>query len=278
MDRNAKSILGWTSFAGALIASFMIWITIEQDAVSRSSTHIPTEEASMPTPTEEPVKIVFIDDIPTAVAFSATPTATQMPPTPTEKPQERISTPTPTNTPSPTPKPAKSAKNDIVPYPTGSVGTQYTDSKTAHQWKPYARYTAIMATGSREYALQQIARTDENGMRVVTDPNGVERYCIALAPQWAGGQSVDIGRCIDIKMANGTTLHCVLGDCKKHEHTQNKEGRYGSKGELIEFQVDMDRLPDKARNCGDVSYVGPEFEGGIVSVTVLDLYIDGFWR
>ena len=134
-----------------------------------------------------------------------------------------------------------------MPYPTGNVGTQYTDSTEKHTWKPYARYQAITAKGSKELKLQKIARTAENGIRIVTDPNGA-------------------------------VLHCVLGDCKKHEHTQNKEGRYGGHGELIEFQVDMDMLPEQARKRGDISYVSSEFKGGVVSVTVLDLYIEGFGR
>lgn len=238
------------------------------------------DPTSTPTPTEaEVIRIEFVDDVPVATMVIDTPTPTPtiaptntptMPPTPTERPQERISTPTPTNTPKPT------QKASIVPYPTGYPHTRKVDNPDAHTWKPYARYTKITANGSREYELQQIAHTASNGLRVVTDPNGVERYCIALAPQWAGGQSVDIGRCIDIKMANGETLHCVLGDCKKHEHTQGKQGYYGSKGELIEFQVDMDALPENVRKCGDISKLGGAFAGAAKSVTVLDLYIDGF--
>ena len=289
MDKGLRSVITWTFVIGAIFAAFIVWITYEQDSVSSNTSKEYEEIITIPSPTTDDVVIVFIDDIPTAIAFSPTqkptntptttntpiPTPTIVTPTPTIEPTKVVKEISITNTPTPT---KKQAKTTITPYPVGKVGTQYTDDKNAHTWKPYARYTAITKKGSKEYELQQIAKTASNGIRVVTDPNGVERYCIALAPQWAGGQSVDIGRCIDIKMTNGTTLHCVLGDCKKHEHTQNKEGRYGSKGELIEFQVDMDRLPDKARNCGDVSYVGPEFEGGIVSVTVLDLYIDGFWR
>ena len=239
------------------------------------------DPTSTPTPTEaEVIRIEIVDDVPVATMVVDTPTptptevvaitatTTPMPPTPTERPQERISTPTPTNTPKPT------QKASIVPYPTGYPHTRKVDDPNAHTWKPYARYWKITKKNSAEYRLQQIAHAASNGLRVVTDPNGVERYCIALEPMWAGGQDVDIGRCIDIKMANGAVLHCVLADCKRTENSYNQEGWYGSRGELIEFIADETKLPDGIH--GDISNVSKEFAGGIISVTVLDMYIDGF--
>ena len=236
-------------------------------------TGIPTPEEELhltiiPLPTETPTPTPT--DIPTPT-FTPVPTATNTP-TPSPKPTK---TPTPKPTKTPTPKPTKSSSS-IVPYPTGAVGTQYTDDPNGHTWKPYARYQKITDKNSVEYKLREKEKTDENGMRYLIDPNGVKRYCIALEPMWAGGRSVDIGRCIDILMTNGSTLHCVLCDCKRTEKSWKKEGWYGSQGELIEFIVDMDKLPDKPRLNGDISYVGPEFEGGITSITVLDLYIEGF--
>ncbi|MBO7452659.1 MAG: hypothetical protein J6U54_20210 [Clostridiales bacterium] len=212
---------------------------------------------------------------PTAtVTLSPLPTPTDIPtPSPTNTPKP-TKTPTPKPTKTPTPKPSDSTK--IVPYPTGKVGTQYTDDKNGHTWKPLARYQAITNKNSIEYKLMKQEKTDSNGLRYLVDPNGVKRYCIALEPQWAGGQSVDIGRCIDIQMTNGAVLHCVLCDCKRHEKSWNKEGRYGSKGELIEFIVDLDKVSKQVRAHGDASYVSKEFEGGVISITVLDLYIAGY--
>ena len=77
-------------------------------------------------------------------------------------------------------------------------------------------------------------------------------------------------------MKNGATLHCVLGDLKKPEHSQNGEGKFGSRGELLEFQVDMNKLPDRVRKCGDVSKLGAAYEGEAVSITVLDFFLEGF--
>lgn len=259
----------------AMICCGCAAILSEQEDAPNIPHYDPT---STPTPTEaEVIRIEIVDDVPVATMVIDTPTPTPtiaptntptMPPTPTERPQERISTPTPTNT--PTPKKTAS----IVPYPTGYPHTRNVENPDAHTWKPYARYWKITKKNSVEYRLQQIAHAASNGLRVVTDPNGVERYCIALEPMWAGGQSVDIGRCIDIKMANGAVLHCVLADCKRTENSYNQEGWYGNHGELIEFIVDETKLPDGVH--GDISNVSKEFAGGITSVTVLDLYIDGF--
>ena len=297
MDENAKAILGWGSLVSVIMLSFIIWVTYTQETIGDASKTSPSATCTV-TPTQPAVVIEFVDDIPVAVSLkpatatpkptntpTVTPTTTVTPqptetPKPTQKPTEKVEKPT--NTPRPTniPTPTKTAQKtqNIVPYPTGAVGTQYVDSTDKHHWKPFARYTKITKKGSKEYELQQRAHTAENGLRVVTDPNGIDRYCIALEPQWAGGQSVDIGRCIDVKMQNGATLHCVLGDCKTHEKSYKQEGRYGSQGELLEFIADQPKLSEKVRARGDVSYAGAEFAGGVVSITVLDYYIEGFGR
>lgn len=232
------------------------------------STVTPTDTVSV-----TPTATVTLSPLPTPTDIpTPSPTNTPKPTkTPTPKPT-KATTPKPTKT--PTPKSSNSSK--IVPYPTGKVGTQYTDNENLHTWKPLARYQAISKKNSVEYRLREKEKTDEKGMRYLIDPNGVKRYCIALEPRWAGGQAVDIGRCVDVQMTNGAVLHCVLCDCKRTEKSWKKEGWYGSKNELLEFIVDLDKVSAKVRAHGDASYVSKEFEGGIISITVLDLYIEGF--
>ena len=288
MNKDAQKIIGWLTVLFVGIASLFIWVTWEQETVGGADAPSPTDPVTV-TPTDAPVKIVFEEGVPIAVAFThtpsptplptptntptATPTPTDMPPTPTEKPVERIATPKATNTPTATATPV--IRNSVA-YPTGAVGTQYTDDKNAHTWKPYARYWKITKKGTPEYKLRCMETTAENGLRIVQDPNGVWRCCIALEPRWAGGQDVDIGRCIDIQMTNGSVLHCVLADCKRTEKSYNQEGWYGSRGELIEFIADETKLPSWVN--GDISKLSKEFDGGIISVTVLDLYIKGFGK
>lgn len=206
---------------------------------------------------------------------TAAPTATN---TPTPKPTK---TPTPKPTKAPTPKPTKTPtpapirNTDADGYKPGTTGTK-TVKQGGHAWKPYARYTAITAKNSPQYRLQKIAKTDSNGLRYVYDPEGVKRYCVALPVYWAGGTYADIGRCFDVVMANGAVLHCCLGDIKKQEHSQDGAGRFGSRGELLEFQVDQKELPEIVRNAGDISKLGGDFEGEAKEIRVFDFFIDGF--
>lgn len=229
------------------------------------------------------------------IIWAQTPTATDTPkptrtpipePTATNTP-ESTSTPTPepTATNTPTPKPTPKATNTPTPapilntdadgYKPGIVGTKKVP-QGGHAWKPYARHTAITKKSSPQYRLQQKAKTDSNGLRYVYDSDGVKRYCVALPVYWAGGTFEDIGRCFDVVMENGAVLHCCLGDIKKQEHSQDGAGRFGSHGELLEFQVDQNKIPDIVRKSGDISRLGGAFEGEAVSITAFDAFIPGF--
>lgn len=290
MNRNAKSILGWTSLAGAMVAGFMVWITIEQEQVANTSP-APTESVSyMPTPTDEPIRIEFIDGIPTAVqtverasfsetcsiAPTSTPTVVPATATPTQAPtaaQERTPTPKPTNTPVPTKKTTQAPKTT---YTKGTAGTRYAETNGTHAWKPWARHTAVTDKSSPQWRLEQIAETNEIGIRVVKDPNGEYRYLVALPVYWAGGTYEDIGRCVDIVMVNGATLKCVLADTKKIEHSQNGEGKYGAHGELIEVICEKAKLAPAVRNGSDASRLGAEWEGEVEKVIAYDMFINGF--
>jgi hypothetical protein len=227
--------------------------------------------AHTPTATDTPTPAPTATETPTPTKgpkTSATPTFTATPsPEPTN-------TPTPKPTKTPTPKPTK------TPTPAGEKKTTAAGTKKVerggHDWKPYARHTAITAKSSPQYALQKKAKTDDNGLRYVYDPEGVKRYCVALPVYWAGGTLEDIGRCFDVVMENGAILHCCLGDLKKREHSQNGAGKFGAHGELLEFQVDQSKLPDIVRKCGDISRLGGAFEGEAVEIRVFDLFIEGF--
>lgn len=233
-------------------------IPIEESPAAAERASFSKTCTNTPTPTKAP-------------RTTATPTFTATPsPEPTA-----TSTPKPTKTPTPKPTKTSTPKPTKTPKQSGTVGTKTVPSG-GHDWKPYARHTAITAKSSPQYRLQQIAKTDSNGLRYVYDPNGVKRYCVALPIYWAGGTLADIGRCFDVTMQNGAVLHCCLGDLKKPEHSQNGEGKFGSRGELLEFQVDQNKLPDIVRKCGDISRLGGDFEGEAATISVLDLFIDGF--
>ena len=195
---------------------------------------------------EEKPKVVFVTTIVTAT------------PTPTLPVSPILYTSTPTPSPEPTPTPTCTT----TPTPKLVKGTTY---------KPYTDYRCYNIAGSREYRLQQLARTDIYGLRVVTDSNGEERYCVALGKAWAGEKEHDFaGTCVDIYMDNGTVLKCVYGDVKKAHHTINGEGKYGLKGELIEFIIDTPAVPQMVRTMGDASYCAGIFKGAPLEMRLRD--------
>lgn len=194
--------------------------------------------------------------------------------TPTPRPTERASltitcTLAPTATPEPTPTPEPTSTPTPAPTPK--------NVESGHTFKPYTSYTAYNLKSSQQYKLQQIARAADNGIRIVTDPNGVDRYCVALGTAWAGGQPKHIGRCIDVYMENGAVLHCVLADVKRQEDTVNNANRYGRiNNDILEFIIDCSKVPKAVITTGNVSKAGPEFEGAVREMVVFDLWIEGF--
>lgn len=279
MNKGIRSLLIGGGI-GCVLILFSIWVSgIQHDVGEKSGKPTEAAEYVAPSPTED-LSIVFVDDIPMAVSLSptptppptATPTNTPTPtvaPTATEKPKKPTSTPKPTNTPTPTKKPQNTAK-----YEKGTAGTKYPEVNGTHAWKPWARHTAVTKKKSPQYRLEQVAKTDEKGIRIAKDPNGEWRYLVALPVYWAGGSDSDIGRCVDIQMVNGSVLKCVLADTKQIEHSLNGEGKYGAHGEIIEVICEKAKLAPAVRNGSDASRLGKEWEGEVKSITAYDMFID----
>ena len=168
----------------------------------------------------------------------------------------------PTATPSPSPTP--------IPGTTKPV-------EAGHKFKPYTRYTAYNIPSSQQYKLQLIAQTAENGIRVVLDPNGEWRYCVALGTYWAGGFPQHIGRCFDVYMVSGCVLKCVLADVKRTEDTKDKANRYGAgNNDVLEFIVDGAKISPDVKYYGNVSKAGAEFIGDVKEMVIFDMWIEGF--
>jgi len=206
-----------------------------------------------PKPTQLPTQTIIPTQIPTIPTHCPTNT-----PTPT---------PIPTFTPTPTPTPIPSVRKD--------VGVN-------HTFKPYTRHFVYDVKGTAQCKLQSVAYTDERtGIRVVDDPLGNPRYCVALGTYWCGGHPQHIGRCVDVYMSNGSVLKCVLADVKRTEDTINAGNRYGAVNhDVLEFIVDGDKLPKNINlltgGNGNMSRAGAEFEGDAVYMIVYDMWIEGF--
>lgn len=127
---------------------------------------------------------------------------------------------------------------------------------SGNEVKKFERYTLL--TQWKQAELQTLAHTDKNGMRKVG-----ERYCVALGSYY----TTEIGTKLDLVMAGGNVIPCVLGDVKSDMHTDSLHQRGRNGGCVAEFIVDDDKLPTEARTRGSVHWI-PEFAGEIRSIRI----------
>ena len=127
-----------------------------------------------------------------------------------------------------------------------------------NSFKSYMPYTAITNKSSQQYKLQQIAYTGSHGIRMV---NG--RYCLAVGSYY----TTKIGKYIDLVLANGTIIKCILADCKANAHTDSTH-RQNPNGSITEFIVDSKKLHKKAKQMGDISYCNEKWHGEIAEIRV----------
>ena len=126
-------------------------------------------------------------------------------------------------------------------------------------FKAYMDYRTITNRRSAQWAMQQQAQTDANGLRTYGG-----RYMVAVGSYYG-----DVGDELTVMLDTGEELEVVIGDMKADSHTDGTH-RYcpmsDGSGNVLEFIVDVYDLPDRARNMGDISYVDG-FEGEIEGIT-----------
>lgn len=134
---------------------------------------------------------------------------------------------------------------------------------TKRDFKSYEDYRNITSIYSPHYRLQhEYAYTGEDGIRMV---NG--RYCIALGSYFV----TRIGQYVDIVLANGTIIPCILGDQKADHHTGDLHIAHSTDSSVVEFIVDRKVLPDLPRKMGSISYSYSEWRSPVVQVIVYDI-------
>ena len=131
-------------------------------------------------------------------------------------------------------------------------------------FKAYMDYSCITDDTTAQWELQQIAYTDEYGLRKIgTD------YCVAVGSYY----SETIGERFKITLDNDSEFTVIISDLKKDEHTDSSNRYspvYDENGEfysanVLEFIVDEDQLHSMVTTLGTVSYYN-KFEGNIVSI------------
>lgn len=128
-----------------------------------------------------------------------------------------------------------------------------------NNFKSYMGYQSITCKASKQYKLQQKAKTGKFGIRMVND-----RYLIALGTYY----TKNVGDKFDIKLSNGTIIKCMIGDIKSDMHTDAKRQKQRYDGSIIEFITDPDKMPHDVKRAGSYT-VCKQFSGSIKEIRKL---------
>lgn len=114
------------------------------------------------------------------------------------------------------------------------------------------------AKNSQQAMLQEECFTDEEtGIRCWYDNEGCKFYCAALA----GAYGIEIGKCYIFTLANGEVIPVIQADFK-HPIDNVCDDDYGDIDKnydnetclsVIEFVVDIERIPERVRQTGTMS-------------------------
>ena len=127
--------------------------------------------------------------------------------------------------------------------------------------KTFMSYTAITDKTSNQYALQQMAYTDEMGFRKINN-----RYCVAIGT--AFGASV--GQIFNVELDNGTMIPCIVGDIKDDRDT-DASNVFTSQGCCLEFIVDIPKLDGIIKTLGDCSSRCDEWNSPCFQYVIYDI-------
>ena len=141
-----------------------------------------------------------------------------------------------------------------------SIGTEK-DVPTNNSFKSYMDADTITSRNTDQYKLKAKYVIDEQTGIWTVD----ERYCIAVGRYY----TKSIGTYIDVVMENGSTLHCILGECKRNRDT-DYTNRQNPNGSVVEFIVNTSSMPSMVRKMGNCSYACEEMKGEIKSIIVYD--------
>lgn len=149
-----------------------------------------------------------------------------------------------------------------------TVPKEILNAEGFRDFKSYEKYTNITSKNTPHYKLQQqYAYTGTYGIRMVDG-----RFCIAVGSYFTSA----IGQYVDVILANGTVIPCIVGDQKSDSHTDEKyhvitsRGKHAD-GSIIEFIIDGKAfVSDKT---GSLSGYGEGWDSPVTSIIVYNINI-----
>jgi len=127
------------------------------------------------------------------------------------------------------------------------------------RFKCYMSYKTITNKKSKQWELQQQAYTDENGLRKIND-----YYLVATGSYWA---EYKCGNKYVVTLETGTEFKIIIGDMNIDSACDPERKYFILNGCVLEFIVDIKKLPAKIKLTGDISYL-KEFEGKIIKMEI----------
>ena len=118
---------------------------------------------------------------------------------------------------------------------------------TKGSFKTFMDYRTITDETSKQYALQRLATTDENGLRKFNN-----KYIVAMGTYY----SHYVGKEFVLTLDNSQEINVIVGDIKQDIHTDVNRQYAMLTGNVVEFIVDEDKLPKNVLRTGDVSHLG----------------------
>lgn len=127
-------------------------------------------------------------------------------------------------------------------------------------FKSYMDASAITNKSSKQHKIVSVSAPDPKGFYKLHSC-----YLVAL-----GSNFGSVGDVFDIKFSEGVTIRAIKAEQKRDEDTYNGEGVKCLDGSVVEFIVDIAKLPQDCRWTGDCSNAG--FYGNIISITKVGWY------
>ena len=128
-------------------------------------------------------------------------------------------------------------------------------------FKSYTYY-ALLSKSSIQWKLQEIAYTDENGLRKIGNC-----YLAAMGSYY----STTIGDMFRLTTDTGAVFDIILCDGKADVHTDARHMYTTSNNCMVEFYVDTTVLNGTVKRMGSIGVL-PQFSGSIVKVESLGHY------
>ena len=137
------------------------------------------------------------------------------------------------------------------------IETQEYDIPSYSGFKSYMGYDKITAVNTPAYQVSRRSTPDENGLMTYQG-----RYLIAVGMYF----DVKVGDYLDLTLANGNVLHCIVGDRKAMAHTDSIGLFTAANHCMSEFIVSENVLNPVVRKYGNVSYIN-QWNSPVVHVT-----------